>query len=49
LQHEKREMRKKALEQASKKGISVTGETSFPVTPKSYKTKGKWKEVEQSS
>jgi hypothetical protein len=48
LQHENREMKKKYLEQASKKDISVIGETSVPVTPTSSKTKGKGKAVEQS-
>jgi hypothetical protein len=47
LQHENREMKKKALEQASKKDISVTGETSVPVTPTRSKTKGKGKAVEK--
>jgi hypothetical protein len=41
LQHENREMKKKALEQASKNDVLVTGETSVPITPTSSKTKGK--------
>jgi hypothetical protein len=42
-------MKKQALEQASKKDISVTGETSVPATPTRSKTKCKGKTVEQSS
>jgi hypothetical protein len=41
LQHENREMKKKSLEQASKKDILVTGETSVPVTPTGSKKKVK--------
>jgi hypothetical protein len=48
LQHENTEMKKKALEQISKKDISTTGETSILVTPTSYKKKCKGKTVEQS-
>jgi hypothetical protein len=49
LQHQNREIKKKALEQTSKKDISATGETSVPVTPTSSKRKCKGKTVEQSS
>ena len=48
LQHENREMKKKSLEQASKKDISIAGETSVVVTPTGSKTKGKGKVVEKS-
>jgi hypothetical protein len=47
LQHENRERKKKSLEQASKKDISVTVETLVHVTPIGYETKGKGKAVKQ--
>jgi hypothetical protein len=40
-------MKKKSLEQASKKDISIAGETSVVVTPTRSKTKGKGKVVEK--
>jgi len=46
LQHESREMKKKALEQAFKKDILVEGEILLPLTPIGSKEKGKGKEVE---
>jgi hypothetical protein len=46
LQHENREMKKKDLEQASKNDISVTDETSIPVTTTRSKTKCKGKTME---
>jgi hypothetical protein len=42
-------MKKKDLEQTSKKDISTIGETSVPVTPTRSKTKCKGKTVEQIS
>jgi hypothetical protein len=42
-------MKKQALEQASKKEILVTSETSFPTTPTISKTKCKGKTVEKIS
>jgi hypothetical protein len=42
-------MKKKSLEHASMKYISVTCETSMPVAPKISKNNGKGKEIEQST
>jgi hypothetical protein len=41
-------MKKKYLEQASKKDILVTGEPSVPLIPTESKTKGKGKVVDKS-
>jgi len=42
-------MKKKSLEHSSKKDVSITDETSVPLTPTGSKTKGKGKVVEESS
>jgi hypothetical protein len=47
LQHENREMKKRALEEAFKKDTPVTGEKAVLSTPTGSKTKGKGKVVEK--